>query len=51
MDIDEFGDGYDYLALGHIHRPQTLGGSKGLANTRETPFPVPSMKITLTVSL
>ena len=28
MDIDEFGDGYDYLALGHIHRPQTLGGSK-----------------------
>ncbi len=40
MDIDEFGDGYDYLALGHIHRPQTLGGSKGLARYSGTPLPV-----------
>lgn len=23
--LDEMGSGYDYLALGHIHRPQTLG--------------------------
>lgn len=23
--IDEMGTGYDYLALGHIHRPQTMG--------------------------
>ncbi|MDE7347411.1 MAG: exonuclease SbcCD subunit D [Muribaculaceae bacterium] len=25
VSIDKFGDGYDYLALGHIHKPQTLG--------------------------
>lgn len=25
--LDELGTGYDYLALGHIHRPQTLGFS------------------------
>ncbi|MBO4599713.1 MAG: exonuclease SbcCD subunit D [Bacteroidales bacterium] len=25
LDPSELGDGYDYLALGHIHRPQTLG--------------------------
>lgn len=25
VSIDRFGDGYDYLALGHIHKPQTLG--------------------------
>ncbi|MDE6027559.1 MAG: exonuclease SbcCD subunit D [Muribaculaceae bacterium] len=24
VDIDRFGEGYDYLALGHIHRPQTI---------------------------
>ena len=24
VDISAFGDGYDYLALGHIHRPQTF---------------------------
>lgn len=23
--LDEFGTGYDYLALGHIHKPHTLG--------------------------
>ena len=25
MDTTAFGTGYDYLALGHIHKPQTLG--------------------------
>lgn len=24
-DIDKMGTGYDYLALGHIHKPQTIG--------------------------
>jgi exonuclease SbcD len=25
LNTDELGKGYDYMALGHIHRPQTLG--------------------------
>ena len=25
VDIDKMGKGYDYLALGHIHKPQTIG--------------------------
>lgn len=25
QEMSDFGKGYDYLALGHIHRPQTLG--------------------------
>ena len=25
MDEDAFGSGFDYLALGHIHKPQTIG--------------------------
>lgn len=25
---DTFGSGYDYLALGHIHRPQTIGSAR-----------------------
>ena len=25
LDIDAMGNGYDYLALGHIHKPQTIG--------------------------
>lgn len=29
--IDLFGDGFDYLALGHIHGPQTLQSTSGTA--------------------
>jgi len=25
LDVGDFGRGYDYLALGHIHKPQTIG--------------------------
>lgn len=35
-----FGDGYDYLALGHIHHAQTLQGSDGRARYCGTPLPV-----------
>lgn len=28
VDLKTLGDGYDYLALGHIHRPQTLENAK-----------------------
>lgn len=28
VDLKNLGDGYDYLALGHIHRPQTLANAK-----------------------
>lgn len=27
LDLQSFGQGYDYLALGHIHRPHTIGDS------------------------
>ena len=38
--LEDFGDGYDYLALGHIHCPQTLKGSRGKARYCGTPIPV-----------
>lgn len=38
--LDQLGTGYDYLALGHIHCPQTLKGSDGRARYCGTPYPV-----------
>lgn len=35
--VEEWGTGYDYLALGHIHKPQTLGYSD--ENQEESIYP------------
>ncbi len=35
---DTFGTGYDYLALGHIHQPQTLSGNGPVARYCGTPL-------------
>ena len=37
--VDALGQGYDYAALGHIHRPQTLGAD-GRVRYCGTPLPV-----------
>ena len=38
--LEEFGEGYDYIALGHIHKPQTIAGSGGRARYCGTPLAV-----------
>lgn len=38
--LEQFGQGYDYLALGHIHRPQFVGGSSRRARYCGTPLAV-----------
>lgn len=38
--LSALGKGYDYLALGHIHRPQTLSGSDGRARYSGTPIAI-----------
>lgn len=40
IEISSLGTGYDYVALGHIHRPQTLEGSDGKVRYSGTPVPV-----------
>lgn len=40
MSIEEFGNDFDYLALGHIHKPQTIRGTDGRARYSGTPLPV-----------
>lgn len=39
IDIGEFGTDYDYLALGHIHKPQYIGGGRR-ARYSGAPLPV-----------
>jgi exonuclease SbcD len=36
MDEDAFGNGFDYLALGHIHKPQTIGHQMDAMNEQMT---------------
>ena len=40
ISLSTLGKGYDYLALGHIHCPQTLKGSENHARYCGTPLPV-----------
>lgn len=35
----DMGNGYDYLALGHIHRPQTIGAPINDENEQESTYP------------
>lgn len=39
MDTSEMGSGYDYMALGHIHRPQTVGHDISDENQTESVYP------------
>ena len=43
QDIGSFGSGFDYLALGHIHKPQTIGHQKDCM-TDEATYPSPVVR-------
>ena len=40
LELEDLGTGYDYVALGHIHRAQTIEGSLGRVRYSGTPVPV-----------
>lgn len=40
IDLSSLGEGYDYVALGHIHHAQTIGGSNGRVRYSGTPIPI-----------
>lgn len=40
LTVNDLGCGYDYFALGHIHRPQTLADSRGKARYSGSPLHV-----------
>lgn len=41
IDLDRMGVGFDYLALGHIHKPQTLGHQEDAMLLGEVRYPAP----------
>lgn len=41
---DDIGTGYDYLALGHIHRPQTIGMPIDDESQKQSYYPSPVMR-------
>ena len=41
---DDIGTGYDYLALGHIHRPQTIGMPIDDESQKQSCYPSPVMR-------
>lgn len=43
QDTDSFGSGFDYLALGHIHKPQTIGHLDD-AHKLEVTYPAPVVR-------
>ena len=43
LDADAMGSGFDYLALGHIHKPQTLGHQEDAQRT-EVCYPSPVVR-------
>lgn len=43
QDVKSFGSGYDYLALGHIHKPQTIGHQED-ALKKEVTYPAPVLR-------
>ena len=44
LNLADFGSGYDYLALGHIHRPQTLGGDPADERLATSRYPSPTAR-------
>lgn len=40
VSLESLGEGFDYCALGHIHRPQTLRGSHGRVRYSGTPMAI-----------
>lgn len=39
-DVSLLGSGYDYIALGHIHKPQTINGTDGRVRYSGSPIPL-----------
>lgn len=44
QEVANLGTGYDYLALGHIHKPQTLGHPEDSMNFEAVTYPAPVVR-------